>query len=64
LGRGRRVDVEHRAVAGHLTGIALFFGIAFAAQLEARRVGVPEPTEPDQWKALEERTGSTYKSRT
>ena len=51
-------------MAGHLTGIALFFGIAFAAQLEARRVGVPEPTEPDQWKALEERTGSTYKSRT
>jgi uncharacterized BrkB/YihY/UPF0761 family membrane protein len=33
----------------NLTGIALFLGIAFAAQLEARRVGVPEPAVPDRW---------------
>jgi YihY family inner membrane protein len=39
----------------NLTGIALFLGIAFAAQLEARRVGVREPTTPDRWQPLEER---------
>jgi YihY family inner membrane protein len=39
----------------NLTGIALFLGLAFAAQLEARRVGVREPTKPDQWKPIEER---------
>ena len=39
----------------NLTGIALFLGLAFAAQLEARRVGVPEPTMPDRWKSLDER---------
>ena len=33
----------------NLTGIALFLGLAFAAQLEAARVGVPEPAEPDRW---------------
>jgi YihY family inner membrane protein len=33
----------------NLTGVALFFGLAFAAQLEALRVGVPEPAVPDQW---------------
>ena len=33
----------------NLTGIALFGGLAFAAQLEALRVGVPEPAEPDRW---------------
>jgi hypothetical protein len=27
--------------------VALFLGIAFAAQLEARRVGVAEPAMPD-----------------
>jgi uncharacterized BrkB/YihY/UPF0761 family membrane protein len=43
----------------NLTGIALFFGAAFAAQLEARRVGVPGPTVPDQWESLEERTEAT-----
>jgi YihY family inner membrane protein len=43
-------------VWANLTGIALFLGIAFAAQLEARRVGVPEPAAPDKWKSLEERT--------
>jgi YihY family inner membrane protein len=31
------------------TGVALFFGIAFGAQLEARRVGVPGPVKPDTW---------------
>jgi uncharacterized BrkB/YihY/UPF0761 family membrane protein len=39
----------------NLTGIALFLGIAFAAQLEARRIGVPGPALPDQWKPLDER---------
>jgi YihY family inner membrane protein len=39
----------------NLTGIALFLGVAFAAQLEARRAGVPEPTMSDRWKPLEER---------
>ncbi|HET8684396.1 MAG TPA: YihY/virulence factor BrkB family protein [Micromonosporaceae bacterium] len=38
----------------NLTGIALFLGIAFAAQLEARRVGVWEPTLPDRWRSAEE----------
>ncbi|MDR7273743.1 YihY/virulence factor BrkB family protein [Catenuloplanes atrovinosus] len=34
----------------NLTGIALFLGLAFAAQLEAARVGAPEPAEPDRWR--------------
>jgi YihY family inner membrane protein len=34
----------------NLTGIALFIGIAFAAQLEAKRVGVRKPAKQDQWK--------------
>ena len=34
----------------NLTGVALFFGLAFAAQLEGLRVGAPEPAEPDLWK--------------
>ena len=34
----------------NLTGIALFFGLAFAAQLEGLRVGAPDPAEPDLWK--------------
>jgi YihY family inner membrane protein len=33
----------------NLTGIALFGGLSFAAQLEALRVGVPHPAVPDQW---------------
>ena len=33
----------------NLTGIALFYGIAFAAQLEARRVGVRRPALHDRW---------------
>lgn len=37
------------------TGVVLFLGIAFAAQLEARRVGVPEPVVPDQWVPVDER---------
>jgi YihY family inner membrane protein len=39
----------------NLTGIALFLGIAFAAQLEARRAGVREPIMVDRWQPLEER---------
>ena len=33
----------------NLTGVALFLGLAFAAQLEARRVGVREPAKEDRW---------------
>ncbi|GAA0798772.1 YihY/virulence factor BrkB family protein [Spirilliplanes yamanashiensis] len=33
----------------NLTGIALFYGVAFAAQLEAQRVGAPTPAQPDRW---------------
>jgi hypothetical protein len=33
----------------NLTGIALFLGLAFAAQLEAQRVGVTEPALADRW---------------
>jgi YihY family inner membrane protein len=40
-------------VWANLTGIALFVGVAFAAQLEARRVGVREPVQPDQWRERE-----------
>ncbi|GIF09148.1 hypothetical protein Asi03nite_66860 [Actinoplanes siamensis] len=32
----------------NLTGLAFFLGLAFAAQLEARRVGA-RPAQPDQW---------------
>jgi YihY family inner membrane protein len=35
----------------NLTGITLFGGLAFAAQLEALRVGAPEPAEPDRWES-------------
>ncbi|WP_433216370.1 YihY/virulence factor BrkB family protein [Dactylosporangium sp. CS-047395] len=31
------------------TGVVLFLGIAFGAQLEAYRVGVPGPIVPDRW---------------
>jgi YihY family inner membrane protein len=48
----------------NFTGIALFFGIAFAAQLEARRVGVAEPARPDRWKSLKERTDAEPATRT
>jgi YihY family inner membrane protein len=34
----------------NLTGIALFLGLAFAAQLEAQRVGVRRPAKQDSWK--------------
>ena len=33
----------------NLTGIALFYGVSFAAQLEAQRVGAPRPAQPDRW---------------
>ncbi|MDG4824010.1 YihY/virulence factor BrkB family protein [Asanoa sp. WMMD1127] len=39
----------------NLTGVAFFFGLAFAAQLEGMRVGAPEPAEPDMWKPIEQR---------
>ncbi|MEV6842954.1 YihY/virulence factor BrkB family protein [Actinoplanes sp. NPDC051411] len=34
----------------NLTGLALFIGVAFAAQLEAKRVGVRRPAKQDAWK--------------
>ncbi|RQX11161.1 hypothetical protein DDE19_31245 [Micromonospora ureilytica] len=33
----------------NLTGMALFGGLAFAAQLEALRIGAQEPAQPDLW---------------
>lgn len=33
----------------NLTGAAIFLGLAFAAQMEARRVGVPRPAQQDRW---------------
>jgi YihY family inner membrane protein len=33
----------------NLTGIAFFFGLSFAAQLEAQRVGVVRPAQHDRW---------------
>ena len=33
----------------NLTGIAFFLGLAFAAQLEAQRVGVTRPAPEDRW---------------
>jgi len=33
----------------NLTGIALFLGLAFAAQLEAQRVGITVPAQADRW---------------
>jgi YihY family inner membrane protein len=33
----------------NLTGIAVFFGLAFAAQLEAQRVGLTKPALTDRW---------------
>jgi YihY family inner membrane protein len=38
-----------------LTGMALFGGLAFAAQLEAMRIGVEQPAEPDLWQPEAER---------
>jgi YihY family inner membrane protein len=34
----------------NLTGVALYIGVAFAAQLEAKRVGVRRPNRQDVWK--------------
>lgn len=33
----------------NVTAVALFLGLAFAAQLEALRAGLPDPGEPDRW---------------
>ncbi|MEV1331621.1 YihY/virulence factor BrkB family protein [Micromonospora costi] len=41
----------------NLTGMALFGGLAFAAQLEALRIGVQEPAQPDLWEPEAERPG-------
>jgi YihY family inner membrane protein len=58
-------DATYGALAGvmallvwaNLTGIALFLGIAFAAQLEAVRAGVPDPGLPDDWQPLRPSAG-------
>ncbi|MFD0786906.1 YihY/virulence factor BrkB family protein, partial [Micromonospora azadirachtae] len=39
----------------NLTGMALFGGLAFTAQLEALRVGVREPAQPDLWEPEQDR---------
>jgi YihY family inner membrane protein len=39
-----------------LTAVSLLVGIAFTAQLEARRVGVPEPAVPDRWEPADRET--------
>ncbi|SCL49695.1 YihY family inner membrane protein [Micromonospora citrea] len=41
----------------NLTGMALFGGLSFAAQLEALRIGVREPAQPDLWEPETEREG-------
>ncbi|GAB3956770.1 hypothetical protein GCM10027614_70160 [Micromonospora vulcania] len=41
----------------NLTGVALFGGLAFAAQLEALRIGVREPAQPDLWEPEADREG-------
>jgi YihY family inner membrane protein len=38
----------------NLTGIALLLGLAFAAQLEARRAGAGAPAVADRWQPLDE----------
>ncbi|MCL7459986.1 YihY/virulence factor BrkB family protein [Micromonospora echinofusca] len=45
----------------NLTGMALFGGLSFAAQLEALRIGVREPAQPDLWEpeATREETHDT-----
>jgi YihY family inner membrane protein len=45
----------------NLTGIALFLGLAFAAQQEAQRVGVRRPAKQDRWKPG--RTGEIPRAR-
>jgi YihY family inner membrane protein len=48
----------------NLTGVALFVGLAFAAQLEATRAEGAGPAEPGQRKSLEEATPTGRSSRT
>ena len=43
----------------NLTGIALFLGIAFTAQLEARRASGSEPGPAEQQQPLEERSDTS-----
>ena len=43
----------------NLTGIALFLGIAFTAQLEARRASGSGPGPAEQRQPLEERSDTT-----
>ncbi|MGW3897196.1 YihY/virulence factor BrkB family protein [Micromonospora profundi] len=40
----------------NLTGMALFGGLSFAAQLEALRIGVQEPAQPDLWEPEADRS--------
>jgi uncharacterized BrkB/YihY/UPF0761 family membrane protein len=43
----------------NLTGIALFLGIAFTAQLEARRASGSGPGPAEQRQSMEEQTDTT-----
>jgi len=47
----------------NLTGISLFLGLSFAAQLEAQRVGVVRPAQHDQWDPPRDRRAGVYARR-
>lgn len=46
----------------NLTGIALFLGLAFSAQLEGARVGAPDPVEDDVWHPLDDGPANPHRS--
>jgi YihY family inner membrane protein len=46
---GQLAAIMALLIWANLTGIAFFLGLAFAAQLEAQRVGVSRPARPDHW---------------
>ncbi|MEV0714239.1 YihY/virulence factor BrkB family protein [Asanoa sp. NPDC050611] len=52
---GALTGVMALLIWANLTGVAFFFGLAFTAQLEGLRVGVPEPAEPDLWQPISQR---------
>jgi YihY family inner membrane protein len=59
---GALTGVMGLLIWSYLTGIALFLGIAFAAQLEATRVGAA-PATPDRWQSPEEHSPPAIGSR-
>ncbi len=44
---GRLRGLMHLLLWANLLAVALFLGIAFAAQLEAARAGIESPVHPD-----------------